>query len=382
MDSFCSSDRNNIVMSSSKIFYFANPRAQYLALKDELSEAMAQVLDSDSYILGSQVALFEEEFASYIGRKYAVGVNSGTDALILSMRALNIGEGDEVIIPSFTAVATAAAVVAVGAQPVFIDIDIESYSLNPELLDSAFSNKTKAVIAVHLYGNPAKIREISEWCAAKSLYLIEDCAQAHGAKSDFSTVGTLGVISCFSFYPTKNLGGIGDGGGITTDNEDLYLRLRMLRQYGWAETRNSQIVSQISRLDELQASILRIKLKHLDSNNQKRISLAHVYDQCLDRTKFILPSVREGNTHVFHLYVVRVSNRSRYLNELPKKNIYPGIHYEWPVHLNDAYKSKIGRISGSLLNTELASKTVMSLPMYPELTDRDIQYISEVANNV
>lgn len=367
---------------SSKIFYFANPRAQYLALRAELDGAIASVLDSDSYILGNQVELFEEEFANFIGRKYAVGVNSGTDALILSMRALNIGVGDEVIVPSFTAVATAAAVVAVGAQPVFVDINIETYTLNPKLLDSAFSKKTKAVIVVHLYGHPAEIKEISEWCDAKSLYLIEDCAQAHGAEIEGSKVGSYGVLSCFSFYPTKNLGGIGDGGGITTDDKELYLRLRMLRQYGWAETRNSQIASQISRLDELQASILRIKLSHLDSNNQKRISLAAKYTEYLDNSKLTTPYTRAENKHVFHLYVVRVSNRAKYLSELPKKNIFPGIHYEWPVHLNDAYKSRIGRISGSLPHTELASRTVLSLPMYPELTDEDIQYISEVVNNV
>lgn len=366
----------------SKVYHFANPRAQYLALKAELDGAMLSVLDSDSYILGRQVDLFEEDFADFIGQKYAVGVNSGTDALILSMRALNIGAGDEVIIPSFTAVATAAAVVAVGAQPVFIDIDIETYTLNPELLDAAFSKKTKAVIAVHLYGHPAELKAISEWCDAKKLYLIEDCAQAHGAETESFKVGTYGVISCYSFYPTKNLGGIGDGGGITTNNQELYLRLRMLRQYGWAETRNSQIASQVSRLDELQASILRIKLSYLDSNNRKRIALAGKYSECLDSSKFVLPSTREGYKHVFHLYVVRVSNRAQYLKELPKANIFPGIHYEWPIHLNDAYKSKFGRISGSLSQTEVASQTVLSLPMYPELLNEDIEYISEVVNNV
>lgn len=367
---------------SSKKFFFSNPRSQYFALKDEIDFAISNVLNSDSYILGPQVELFEKEFAEFIGQTYAIGVNSGTDALLLSLRALNIGPGDEVIIPSFTAVATAAAVVAVGAKPVYVDIDSNTYTLNPKLLDSAISTKTKAIIFVHLYGNPGDVVEIAEWCKAHSLYLIEDCAQAHGAAVCNSKVGTFGDLACFSFYPTKNLGGIGDGGGITTDSEELNLRLRMLRQYGWAQTRNSQVASQISRLDEIQASILRVKLKYLESNNQKRIALAAIYSECLDSSKLVLPVTNLGLKHVFHLFVVRVADREKYLRNLPNSNIFPGIHYEWPVHLNDAYQSKIGRVSGSLTNTETAAKTVLSLPMYPELTREDIKYISEVVNNV
>lgn len=369
-------------ISQTKKYYFANPRAQYLAMRSEIDQAISSVLESETYILGSQVDEFEKEFARYIGQKYAVGVNSGTDAIILALKVLNVGEGDEVIVPSFTAVATAAAVVAVGAIPVFVDIGLDDFTMDPNRIEGAISKKTKAIILVHLYGHPGKAEEIATLCKKHSLFFIEDCAQAHGAAYQGEKVGTFSDLACFSFYPTKNLGGIGDGGGITTNCETLNRNLRMLRQYGWGETRNSQIVSQISRLDELQASILRVKLRNLDSSNQKRIDLAANYSQLLNPDKFILPEVLPGNKHVYHLYVVRVNDRSRILQELPKSNVFPGIHYQWPVHLNDAYSSKVGRISGSLNNTEIASETVVSLPMYPELSHEDIQYISEVMNNV
>ncbi len=384
MDKVCSSSGDSVIVKSSsdKKFFFANPRAQYLALKEEIDDAISSVLNSETYILGPQVELFEKEFATYLGVKYSVGVNSGTDALILSLRALNIGEGDEVIMTSFTAVATAAAVVSVGATPVYVDIDLSTYTLNPELLAFSLSPKTKAVILVHLYGHPGQVKEISNWCKAHSLFLIEDCAQAHGAEFQNSKVGSFGDLACFSFYPTKNLGAIGDGGGIATNSEDLYLQLKMLRQYGWEGNRNSKIASQVTRLDELQASILRVKLKHLDSNNLKRIALAETYSKLLNPNNIVLPVISPGIKHVFHLYVVRVSNRQKYQNELAYSNIFPGIHYEWPVHLNEAYSSKIGRAAGGLDNTEYVAGTVLSLPMYPELTNDEIGYISEVVNNV
>lgn len=384
MDSIRADCRSNLIMQleGSRKYFFANPKAQYLSMKDEIDGAISSVLNSDSYVLGTQVDLFEREFAAFIGQNFAVGVNSGTDALILSLRTLGIGPGDEVIIPSFTAVATAAAVVAVGATPVYVDIDLDSYTLIPEFLTDSVTEKTKAVILVHLYGHPGKVKQISEWCKSNSLFLIEDCAQAHGASFNDSNVGTFSDLACFSFYPTKNLGGVGDGGGITTNNENFYNRLRMLRQYGWTQTRNSQVASQISRLDELQAAILRVKLRKLIASNSKRIQLADMYARYLDEDKFVLPKVLPGNQHVFHLYVIRVENRAKFLNELPKVGIFPGIHYEWPVHLNDAYASKIGRISGTLHNTEIAAKTVLSLPMYPELSQADVQFISEVVNNV
>lgn len=371
-----------MLLNSPKKYYFANPQAQYLSMKVEIDLAISSVLNSDSYVLGTQVDLFEKEFASFMGRNFAIGVNSGTDALILALRVLGVGYGDEVIIPSFTAVATAAAVVAVGANPVYVDIELDTYTINPELLADSVTEKTKAVILVHLYGHPGKVEQIAAWCKSNSLFLIEDCAQAHGAAINESGVGTFSDLACFSFYPTKNLGGMGDGGGITTNDENFYNRLRMLRQYGWAQTRNSQVASQVSRLDELQAAILRVKLRNLEVSNSKRIQLAELYANYLDEDKFVLPKVLLGNKHVFHLYVIRVENRAKFLNELPKAGIFPGIHYEWPVHLNDAYASKIGRISGTLHNTETAAKTVLSLPMYPELSQQDVQFISEVVNNV
>jgi len=246
----------------------------------------------------------------------------------------------------------------------------------------ACTAKTKAVIMVHLYGNPADANEVAKWCQSKSLFLIEDCSQSHGAQIKEHKVGTFGILACFSFYPTKNLGGIGDGGAVTTSDDQLNSKLRMLRQYGWAETRNSQVVSQVSRLDELQASILRVKLKHLDSNNNKRIALAKTYTEFLDSSRFVLPAVSPGYKHVFHLYVIQVSDRDKYLRDLPKANIFPGIHYEWPVHLNEAYASKIGRVSGVLTNSASVAQKVLSLPMYPELSTEEVQYISKVVNSV
>ena len=361
---------------------FANPRAQYLSMKDEIDLAISKVLDSESYILGHEVAAFEQEFSRYIGTSFAIGVNSGTDALILSLRALNIGIGDEVIVPSFTAVATVAAVTAVGATPILIDIDPLTYSMDVSRLDSSRTERTKAVIAVHLYGHPAEIDTIAKWCESNSIVLIEDCAQAHGAMWNSRKVGTFGKIACFSFYPTKNLGGIGDGGGIVTNDPLLNERLIELRQYGWDRSRDARIASSISRLDEMQAAILRVKLRHLDQTNASREGIANFYLENLDPVKFGLPFVAAGAKHVFHLFVVRVANRSNLIRQLNEFNIHPGVHYPLPVHLNFAYKGLGENLTAPLTNTELAAQSVLSIPMYPELTEKEISYVAEVLNRV
>jgi len=368
--------------TSQASFQFANPRAQYLAMKEEIDEAISKVLVSDSYILGPEVAAFESEFAKYIGREFAVGVNSGTDALILSLRALKIGPGDEVIAPSFTAVATIAAISSVGATPVLIDIDSSTFTINFSELDSARSERTKAVIAVHLYGHPAEIDSIAKWCNENRVFLIEDCAQAHGAKWNAKRVGTFGTLACFSFYPTKNLGGIGDGGAVVTEDPRLYERIVELRQYGWNKNRDSQITSPVSRLDELQAAILRVKLRKLDELNSSRIKIANYYLENLDSNKYRLPRVVLGAVHVFHLFVVQVENRSNLLERLKEFNIHPGIHYPIPAHLNSAYNGLDNNIRHSLEQTEKASQAVLSLPMYPELSQEDYSFITGVLNNV
>lgn len=370
-------------MQKSKVeLRFANPRAQYLSMKEEIDLAISKVLDSENYILGREVAGFEQEFASYIGTSFAIGVNSGTDALILSLRALNIGFGDEVIVPSFTAVATVAAITSVGATPILIDIDPLIYSIDISNLDSSRTSKTKAVIAVHLYGHPAQIDTIAKWCESNNIFLIEDCAQAHGAAWNSRNVGTFGIISCFSFYPTKNLGGIGDGGAILTNDPLLNERLIELRQYGWNRSRDARIASSISRLDEIQAAILRVKLRHLDNSNLSRNKIANYYLQNLNSSKFSLPFIAEGAKHVFHLFVIRVTDRKDLIMRLSEFNIHPGIHYPLPVHQNFAYKGLEKNLKAPLINTELAAQSVLSIPMYPELTEKEISYVAEVLNYV
>jgi dTDP-4-amino-4,6-dideoxygalactose transaminase len=366
--------------SEHKSLHFANPHAQYLAMKDYIDQAISRVLDSESYILGQEVSLFEEEFSKFVGRKYTIGVNSGTDALILSMRAMNIGSGDEVIAPAFTAVATVAAISAVGATPVLIDINPKTYTIEVSELEKVRSVRTKAVVAVHLYGHPAEMEAISNWCIQNSIELIEDCAQAHGAKWLSRNVGTWGKVGCFSFYPTKNLGGIGDGGAIVTNDERLHSKLVQLRQYGWNKVRESEFKSQVSRLDEIQAAILRAKLGYLAELNESRIRIARIYSENLDSKKFQIPHVAKSARHVFHLYVIRVSDRNNLLDKVQKRGIYPGIHYGLPIHWNKAY-AELGRNSRSLLvESETASTEVISLPMYPELLDSDIFRTIEILN--
>jgi dTDP-4-amino-4,6-dideoxygalactose transaminase len=368
--------------SSQFALSFANPQAQYLSMKSEIDDAISKVLVSDSYILGSEVASFEQEFAKYNDISFAVGVNSGTDAIVLSLRALKIGPGDEVIVPSFTAVATVAAITAVGATPILIDIYPSTYTLDFTKFDQVRSKLTKAVIAVHLYGHPADMDLISRWCVENEVYLIEDCAQAHGAAWQSRKVGTFGSLACFSFYPTKNLGAIGDGGAVVTDDPQLRDRLIELRQYGWDNSRDSQVLSTVSRLDELQAAILRVKLRKLDQLNDSRIKIANQYLENLNPIKYVLPTVADGARHVFHLFVVRVQNRETLLEHLNEFNIRPGIHYPRPVHLNSAYKALGNNARSTLYETEKASQTVLSLPMYPELTENEVSFITEVLNSV
>ena len=344
----------------------ANPRAQYLSYKDEIADAIRDVLDSGHYILGHEVASFEREFADYLGADFAVGCANGTDALVLAMRALDIGPGDEVIVPSHTAVPTVAAVVMAGATPVCVDVEPEFYTLDPSRVEAACSDRTKAIVAVHLYGQAAAMDALTDIAKRRGLRLIEDCAQATGASYRSKRLGTIGDIGCFSFFPTKNLGGIGDGGAMVTGDAGLAERLRRLRQYGWDEHRISQEPGVNSRLDELQAAILRVKLRHLDQANADRRALAAQYTRELDACVHT-PRIREGAEHVFHLYVVRVPDRKALMDHLASADIHAGIHYPVPVHLQPAYKGRV-RKADAMEHTELLSNEVLSLPMYPELS--------------
>ena len=356
----------------------ANPAAQFHSYQDEIEEAVLKVLRSNRYILGAEVDALESEFADYIGTQAAIGVANGTDALELAIRALDIGPGDEVITVSHTAVATVAAIEAAGAIPVLIDVDPVYYTLNPAQLQEAMTPKTKAVISVHLYGQAADLDAIAQFCADNNLYLIEDVSQAHGAKWNGKRLGSIGHIGCFSCYPTKNLGAIGDAGLVTTNDPKLGKKIRMLREYGWQSRYISDIGGRNSRLDELQAAILRVKLRHLDSDNSKRQRLAAQYSELLAGQALCLPATRQNSDQVFHLYVVRTSNRPKLIDFLKTQNIQTGIHYPMPVHLQPAYRDRI-RTPADMSITEQLAEDVLSLPMYPELEN---QQISEVVQSI
>jgi len=348
----------------------ANPGAQYEALREEIDAAVIAVMRGHRYILGPEVEKFEEEFAAYIGCVHGIGVANGTDAIGLALRGLGIGPGDEVITVSHTAVATIAAIESVGAVPVLVDVDPAFYTLDPALLESAMSQRTKAVIAVHLYGQPADLDSIGRFCRKHDLALIEDVAQAHGARWQGRRLGSIGRVACFSCYPTKNLGAIGDGGIVTTSDSELARRIRMLREYGWEQRYISTLAGQNSRLDEMQAAILRVKLRHLDDANGRRRHLAARYREQLDGILDIqLPKIRPGSEHVYHLFVIRTQQREALMTHLKARDIQAAIHYPMPVHRQPAYA---GRIRCSAMPvTEALTETVLSLPMYPELSDTD-----------
>lgn len=353
----------------------ANPAAQYLALREEIDAAVQAVMRGNRYILGPEVEKFEQEFAAYCGCTHGVGVANGTDAIELALRGLGIGPGDEVITVSHTAVATVAAIEAAGAIPVLVDVDPVHYTLDPSLLAGVLSPLTKAVVAVHLYGQPADLDAIGRFCRERGLALIEDVAQAHGARWQGRPVGSFGQVACFSCYPTKNLGAIGDGGIVTTSDAALAARMRVLREYGWEKRYISKLAGQNSRLDELQAAILRVKLRHLDRANESRRQLAARYRQLLeDCPRVRLPETRPGSEHVFHLFVVRTDRRDALLAHLKAQDILAAIHYPMPIHLQPAYHGRI-RCSPMPVTESLAG-TVLSLPLYPELTTDDVATVA------
>jgi len=356
----------------------ANPAEQFRSHQSEIEEAALRVMRSDRYILGPEVKALESEFAEYIGTHHAVGVANGTDALELALRALDIGPGDEVITVSHTAVATVAAIEAAGATPVLVDIEPEYYTIDSKQLPSVLSERTRAVIAVHLYGQAADLDVIQSFCKQYGLALIEDTSQAHGATWKGKMLGSIGDVGCFSCYPTKNLGAIGDAGLVTTNDSQLASKVMALREYGWKEKRYiSELPGRNSRLDELQAAILRVKLRYLEGSNSSRQDLAKHYDKALSECKSInLPSVREGSTHVYHLYVIQVKHRDKLLTELKSRDIHAGVHYPVPVHLQYAYHGRI-RNSASMVVTEEISNRILSLPLYPGMEEGSVRMVAE-----
>lgn len=344
----------------------AEPLKGYLSCKDEIDAAISRVLTSGRYILGREVDTFESEFASFLNVENAIGVGNGTDAIHLALRALGVGSSDEVILPSHTAVATAAAVTQCGATPVFVDISRDSFCLDPLRLEHCITTRTKAIIAVHLYGRSCEMNQICEIGLRHGIPILEDCAQAHGASYLGKTVGSLGVIGCFSFYPTKNLGALGDGGAIVTSNTELARQIRRMREYGWEQRYVSEVPGWNSRLDELQAAILRVKLGKLEVHNLARRKLANRYLELLKDCPIALPTVDNHTTHVFHLFVIRTNARNALQEYLRRRGIETTIQYPIPIHKQAAYR--VYANDCHLPETDIVAEEILSLPIYPELT--------------
>jgi dTDP-4-amino-4,6-dideoxygalactose transaminase len=351
----------------------ADPKAQYLSHQAEIDAAIRRVLGAGHYILGEETRSFEEEFARYIGCPFGVGVGTGTDALTLALRAHGVGPGNEVISVSHTAVATAAAIEACGATPVFVDIEPEYQTMDPACLRAAITSRTRAVVPVHLYGQMADMNSICSIAREAGLAVIEDCAQSHGAELQGKRAGSFGDSGCFSFYPTKNLGAIGDGGMVVTRSPEVADHLKLLREYGWTDRYVSHVPGFNSRLDELQAAILRVKLTYLDADNEKRIGLADRYDRGLAGLPLSVPARRTGGRHVFHLYVIRTRLRDDLRAFLRRHGVGTGIHYPVPVHLQPAYQGRVA--SSALQHTERAAQEILSLPLYPELSTEAVDTV-------
>lgn len=346
-------------------------KAQYNSIRSEIDAAISQVLESGNFVLGQEVDTFEKEFASFCGVQYGIGVGSGTAALHIALLACGVGEGDEVITVSHTAPATVTAIEMSGARPVLVDIDPTQYTLNPEFFEAAITPRTRAVIPVHLYGCPAELDPILEIARRRNIFVIEDCAQAHGAVYRGKRVGSWGDIGAFSFYPTKNLGGYGDGGALVTNDSTLANRISLLRQYGWDENSTGALKGLNSRLDELQAVILRFKLRHLDHWNARRQEIANLYTNLLLHPEIVLPFQPACSEHIYHQYVVRSTFRNNLKSYLAGKEIHSLIHYPIPIHLQPAYRN-LGYRRGDLPLTEMVADQVLSLPIYPEMTDESV----------
>lgn len=351
---------------------------QYAMYADEYKQAALRVLESGWYILGKELEDFEQNYAEYMDSKYCVGINSGLDALILAFRALGIKQGDEVIVPANTYIASVIGITENGANPIFVEPD-EYYNLDADQIEAAITENTKAILAVHLYGQAANIRRIKDIAQKHNLFLVEDCAQSHGAKFDVQLTGTFGDIGCFSFFPTKNLGAFGDAGAIITDNQEIADKVRMLRNYGSKVKYHNEIEGVNSRLDEIQAALLSTKLPHLDELTQDRIRIAERYLNEINCSKITLPMTRKKADHVYHLFVVRCQNRGAFQRYLLDNGVKTQIHYPIPPHLAECYK-RLGYKIGDFPIAEQYATEVLSLPLYNGMTDKEIDYVVEVIN--
>ena len=353
--------------------------AQYKQIKPEIDAALAAVVENCSFILGPQVKAFEEAFADYNDVRHCIGVSNGTDALKLVLRAADIGEGDEVITPSFTFGATIEAICEVGARPVFADIDEAYFTLDVDLVEKRITDKTRAIIPVHIYGQAAAMEPLLKLATERNLVVIEDAAQAQGARYKEYLAGSMGYAGCFSFYPGKNLGAYGDAGGIITDDDALAERLRLLRNHGQDSQRKFyyQEIGYNHRMDGFQGAVLQVKLPHLDRWNQRRRQVAARYNEGLkDIDALILPAEAEHAYHVYHLYVVRVPDREKLADELKREGISSAVQYPYALHLTEAY-AHLGYRAGDLPVSEQACGEIISLPLFPDILDEQVDYVVE-----
>ena len=381
-----------------------NLKRQYKDIEEEVNANVLECFKNAQYIMGENVKQFEKEIAEKIGVKHAITVGNGTDALIIALKSLGIKEGDEVITTDYTFFATAEAIRFVGATPVFCDVELDTYNIDPSQIEEKITDKTKAIVCVHLFGNACKMDEINDIAKRHNLYVVEDAAQAINSQYKGKNVGNLGDIACFSFFPTKNLGCFGDGGMITTNDDDLATIIRALKVHGSGENgmkayailndeevevveQNSgdntvynplkyynYLIGHNSRLDEIQAAILRIKLKHLDEYTENRRSISHKYIDALKDTSLVMPTETEGGKHVFHLFILQSENREEIESKLKEKGIATGTYYKVPMHLQKAFND-LGYKKGDFPNAEYLSERTFAIPLFPEMNDEEREYI-------
>ena len=356
-------------------------RAQYQSIKPEIDAAIARVLESSHFVLGAEVADFEQEFANYCGVADCIALNSGTSALHLALLSAGVGPDDEVITVPFTFVASVAAILYTGARPVLVDVDPRSFTMNPAAIEAAVTRRTKAILPVHLYGQPADMDPILEMAQRHNLIVIEDAAQAHGATYKGRPAGSLGDIACFSFYPTKNLGACGEGGAVTTDNAEYARTIRMLRDWGQDRKYHHVLRGFNYRMESMQGAILRVKLRHLDRWTRARRAAANKYNRLLADCGAVLPTEMPWGQHVYHIYTMRTENRDGLQTALHGEGIQTAVHYGLPVHLQPAY-AELGYSNGAFPQSEKAAKEVLSLPLYPEITDTQIENVAQAVTRL
>lgn len=353
---------------------FVDLRAQYALISQEVEEALKEVLQTTDFILGNELLRFEEEFASFSGVGHCVGLASGTDAIHLALLAIGVGPGDEVIVPAHTFVASAFAVSYTGARPVFVDVNPRTYTIDVDAIEQAISHDTKAIMPVHLYGCPAEMDTLIGLARRHHLRVVEDAAQAHGAEFRQKRCGSIGDVGCFSFYPGKNLGAYGDGGAVVTNDSDVAQAIRRLRFYGQEKKHEHLTIGYNSRLDTLQAAVLRVKLRKLASWNEARRAKVLLYRELLSGVPLCLPVDPEEGIHVYHLFVVRTGHRDALLQFLRENGVMAQVHYPVPVHLQKAYRG-LNYAAGDMPIAETCAREVLSLPLYPEITEDQIRYV-------